>query len=368
MALTAGALALPGMVGAARADAPVERVSASYAYSKYLEDSLPASKVVSGSLDRMEVDSHQFRVEGPISDRIGLSADFMYESMSGASPIFTIPDANGEPVQVMSQATIEESRTDALFTGSYYFDDATASLSAGLSVENDYRSFNLGLSGQRTSADKNMTVSAGAGLSFDTIEPTDADLSSGGSELFPLRPSKEEKTVFTAFFGLSHIITRNSVVQSSINFQHGDGYLSDPYKQVSIGGGQVAADSRPSVRNQMAWLTRYRHHFDRLGGTFHGDYRFYADDWGITAHTFELAWYQTLFEQFHLTPSVRYYSQGQANFYAPFFNGLPKNGFATSDYRMAAFGAFSFRLKAEALLEAFGIDWRAAQSRSSAGR
>ena len=282
--------------------------------------------------------------------------------MSGASPIFSIPDANGEPVQVMSQATIEDSRTDALLTGKYYFDDATASLSTGVSVENDYRSFNLGLSGEKESTDKNRTTSAGAGVSFDTIEPTDADLSVGGSEVFPLRPTKEDKTVFNAFVGMSQILTRSSVVQSSINFQHANGYLSDPYKEVSIGGGQVAADNRPSVRNQMAWLTRYRHRFDRVGGTLHADYRFYVDDWGITAHTFDLAWYQTFFERFRLTQSVRYYSQGQADFYAPFFNGLPLNGFATSDYRMAAFGALAFRVKAEVLLDAFGFDWRAALS------
>ena len=362
MALTAGALALPGLVGSALADAPVDRVSASYGYSKYLEDSLPASKVVAGSLDRMEIDSHQFRVEGPIFDRMDISADVMYESMSGASPIFSIPDANGDPVQVMSQATIEESRTDALLTGNYYFDDATASLAAGVSIENDYRAFNISMSGQRTTPDKNMTVSAGAGVSFDTIEPTDADLTIDGTEVYPLRPTKEEKTVFNAFMGMSHIITRSSVVQSSINFRHGNGYLSDPYKQVSLGGGQVGADSRPSVRNQMAWLTRYRHHFDRVSGTLHADYRFSTDDWGISAHTFDLAWYQTFWERFRLTPSIRYYSQGQADFYAPFFNGLPQNGFATSDYRMAAFGALAVRVKAEALLEGFGIYWRAALS------
>ena len=111
-------------------------------------------------------------------------------------------------------------------------------------------------------------------------------------------------------------------------------------------------------------LKRYdpRHRFDRIGGSLSGDYRFYVDDWGITAHTFDVAWHQTLSEWLRVTPSIRYYSQGQADFYAPFFNGLPANGFATSDYRMAAFGAFSFRVKAEALLDLFGVDWRAALS------
>ena len=54
-------------------------------------------------------------------------------------------------------------------------------------------------------------------------------------------------------------------------------------------------DKRPDTRHQFSWLTRYRHHFEASAATLHADYQFNCDDWDMNAHTFELAWYQTLF-------------------------------------------------------------------------
>ena len=59
----------------------------------------------------------------------------------------------------------------------------------------------------------------------------------------------------------------------------------------------------------------------------------------MVSHTFELAWYQTLFDRLLIVPSVRYYSQGQADFYAPFCAAPRRDGFRSSDYRLSAFGA-----------------------------
>ena len=80
-------------------------------------------------------------------------------------------------------------------------------------------------------------------------------------------------------------------MQSTLTYALGNGFLSDPYKQALVVG-EPFADSRPDLRNQIAWLTRYRHHFSSLNASFHADYQFYWDDWNITAHTLEVAWYQ----------------------------------------------------------------------------
>ena len=104
-----------------------------------------------------------------------------------------------------------------------------------------------------------------------------------------------------------------------MTYQNGSGFLSDPYKLVSIAGSNFA-DRRPDSRNQIALMGRYRRHFSGVGGSLHLDYGFYVDDWGIDAHTLELAWYQSLFgDVLTIVPSVRYYTQSQADFYAPFF-------------------------------------------------
>ena len=80
----------------------------------------------------------------------------------------------------------------------------------------------------------------------------------------------------------------------------------------------------------------------------HVDYRFYHDDWGITAHTLEADWGQPLGAGWTITPRIRYYSQTAANFYYPYIlttmnqDGaytLPNN--FSSDHRLSAYGALS---------------------------
>jgi hypothetical protein len=348
-ALTASALALPGL---ARADTPVDRWSLASATSFYVEDELDSGRAAPGTeTSRYEVRTQQLDLRAPFTDRTDLALHFVHESMSGATPWFVEPDADGEPVQVMSGATVKDERQDFLGTGSYYLDNGRLSLRGGLSTENDYFSGNGGLEAAIDFNEKTTTLSSGFGFSFDTIEPTDANL-------FPTRVEEEEKQSYSLFAAISQVLHREAALQSGLTFQHSTGFLSDPYKLVSVGGVNLA-DSRPDTRNQLTWLTRYRHHFPRLEGSLHADYRFYFDDWEIYSHTLELAWYQALWERFRLIPSLRYYDQSQASFYAPYFLALPSDGLASSDYRLSPYGAFSWKLKAEAALQDWPahVDW-----------
>ncbi len=213
---------------------------------------------------------------------------------------------------------------------------------------------NGGLGGQLDFNDKNTTLSSGIGVSIDSIDPTD-------SAEFPLRPDHEKKQSYSVFAGVSQVLRRNIAVQSTLTYQLGHGFLSDPYKQALVEGEPVA-DSRPDLRHQIAWLSRYRHHFSSVNGSFHANYQFYWDDWNITAHSLELAWYQSLFESFRLIPSFRYYSQGQADFYAPFYEQVRADGLYSSDYRLSPFGAISWRIRAETRFRTWSIDWLASFS------
>jgi hypothetical protein len=42
-----------------------------------------------------------------------------------------------------------------------------------------------------------------------------------------------------------------------------------------------------------------------------------------------------------ITPRVRYYSQNSADFYQPYFTSQRADGYYSSDYRLAGFGAVS---------------------------
>jgi hypothetical protein len=297
---------------------------------------------------------HQVRFAMPLADRFGVGLDIVHESMSGASPWYVIPGDDGKPVQVMTGATIDDKRTDVLLEGKYFMDRGQASASGGVSFENDYFAINGGLGGELDLNEKNTTLSSGFGFSIDSIDPVDTDE-------YPLRPDHEKKQTYSAFAGLSQVLGRSTAVQSTLTYQLGNGYLSDPYKQALVAG-EPLADSRPDLRNQIAWLSRYRHHFSSVNASLHADYQFYWDDWNISAHTFELAWYQSLFEAFRLIPSVRYYSQGQADFYAPYYEQPRADGLHSSDYRLSPYGAISWRIKAETRFRIWQLDWLASFS------
>ena len=345
-ALTTSALALPGIAGSASADAPIERASASAAFSYYNEDNLSPSRFLDdgvGSRDRYEVFTQQIRLDLPMTERTDLGIDFLYEDMSGASPWFVQADpTTGKPLQVMSGATIEDERYDLLADVDFFLDNGKDTLSAGFSKEDDYLSINFGIAAQRNLNEKNTTVSASGGFSYDWINPTDA-------RQFTTRRTADEKWSVDLFAGLSQILSRSSTMQLTVNYKHSNGFLSDPYKAIrSVDLNEpILADRRPTDKDQVSILLRYRHHFEKITASLHTDARVYTDDWGVTSYTAELAWYQNFLEWLTITPSVRWYSQGKSDFYDTVLPIGDNSRHHSSDYRLSPYGAVSYKIKAE---------------------
>lgn len=348
-ALTTGALALPGIAGSARADAPIERASASTSFSYYREDQIRQKRLEPGSTnERYEVFTKQLRVDLPVSERTDVGIDFLFEDMSGASP-FYVSEEGGRLVQTMSGATIEDQRFDLNLDLDYYMDTGKDTISAGFSIENDYRSFHFGIGTERQWNDKNTTFNLSAAASFDEVEPT-----GGGTNL---RIVSDDKWSVDLFAGLSQILSRSSVAQITVNYKHSDGYLDDPYKQVAYAGGGTGnlPDARPHDRDAVSILARYRHHFEEIEGSLHLDYRFYTGSWGLVSHTFDAGWHQTIADVFRIVPSFRYYSQSQVDFYEPLLDPLLVGALTpterTSDFRLSPYGALSGRIRFEMDLE-----------------
>jgi len=344
--LTTSALALiPGLAQRAAAQSRENNWSIAYGYSMYSEASLPASKISAGSRERYDIDTHAFKLAAPIGGHISLGLDVTYEKMTGASPWLIQSDLSGDPVVVMTGASIEDARTDVLASVTYIGEKSRTTLSGGASMEDDYTAINFGFGREKDFNQKATTFSWGIGFSTDEIDPNDTS--------FNPDPTKHHKKTGTFSLGFAQVIDRASVAQSSLTLQYADGFLSDPYKLVSAGGIN-REDIRPGTRTQVSWLTRYRRHFERVHGSLHGDYQFSWDTWDVKAHVVELGWHQELFELLSLAPSLRYYTQSQAKFYAPYFAlGLPAERDASSDYRLSPYGALSFKLRADLSL----ADW-----------
>ena len=181
-------------------------------------------------------------------DRVGLGIDVAHEAMSGATPWYITPDADGEPVQVMTQATIEEARTDALLSGDLYFDRGKATLGGGVSSENDYLAFNAQPRRRAQFNEKNTTLSGGIGA-LDrpaSRRPTPASTRPG--------PNRRTSRATTSTSRSVRCSGRATIVQTSVKYQLATGFLSDPYKLASWPAsprptsGRTSATSSPGSR------------------------------------------------------------------------------------------------------------------------
>ena len=74
------------------------------------------------------------------------------------------------------------------------------------------------------------------------------------------------------------------------------------------------------------------------------DYRYFNDDWDVQSHTLDVAWVWDYSPAVTYTPFIRYYTQHEAEF----FNNLAQRDqrYFADDYRLSAFGAFSYGLRA----------------------
>jgi len=119
-------------------------------------------------------------------------------------------------------------------------------------------------------------------------------------------------------------------------------------------------------------VVRWNHYFQSADATMRLSYRYYGDDWKVSANTFGFEWAQTLPQGWVLTPGLRYTTQSAAEFYydpiydpilgAPFPPGYLQNpfGYYSADQRLSAFGGITVGLKlSKALPEGWLIDAKA---------
>jgi hypothetical protein len=338
LALTAAACLLPGMVKKVEAATPEPNTQLYYQYSSYSETPLASDAASFGSKDRYEIAIHQFKLKTPLNEDTEISVSAVSETMSGASPWYILPDAEGDLLLVMSGATIEESRKEVSLDFHSFAKQSDTTLSAGFSSENDYRSISFGFSGSFQFNQKLTSIDYGLNAAKDYLEPTQ----SLNSEV--LRITDEVKNRTGANLGISQVFTKNTLIGLSFSYAGLDGYLSDPYKLAAVAG-ELLPDARPDVHEQTAVTLMWREFFPSANAALHADYRAYTNNWGIASDTVELSWYQNIGSSWQLIPSVRNYQQTAADFYRPFYLNPRKDKFYSSDYRLSEFSAVSGSLK-----------------------
>ena len=275
--------------------------------------------------------------------------------------------------------------------------DAVSKMRLGInaSTEKDYKSVGGSAAVTQDINNKLTTLSAGISGNFDSVEPaggivpleltplsnayftssanssnvnavttaSGAIISSGSSGTsVPSNSSSKvhtkNKVTLDGLIGVTQVVNRHTLMQFNYNIGINRGYLTDPYKIISLVDGtsgetvDYLTEKRPNTRLRQAvyWKTVLHLRQDVI----HFSLRIFWDNWGIFSKTADLHYHLVLGDNFYVEPQLRYYTQSSADFYhhslvkdAP----LPDN--ASADYRLADMKSRSYGLK---LAMIFGKD------------
>jgi hypothetical protein len=217
------------------------------------------------------------------------------------------------------------------------------------SRESDYVSWGWSVTTLTDFTEKNTTLRAG-------VAGTDDRVAVNFEPAYLPKHTKDAIIGVTQLFGPTTFATLN--VSSGLS----TGYLSEPYKIVEksieilpdIYLDESFGENSPNTRQRESVYASLNHSFLGVHGAIEGSYRFYADSYGIVAHTLQVTWLQHLGDRVILAPLFRYYTQTAARFYyynldetsiIPVRIPIGTAPYYTSDFRLSAEDATSYGVK-----------------------
>ncbi len=197
------------------------------------------------------------------------------------------------------------------------------------SHESDYQSAGISLQDAIDFNKKNTTLLVGGALTHDTLSPANGR-------------AGDTKTSTDAILGITQVLTPTTLLTVNFGIGQVSGFISDPYKVVELNN-NLTYEKRPESKTKEIIYVGLDQFITPLNGSVEIGLRHYGDSLGINSETISLAWFQKIGDHFIVSPSLRYYTQTEADFYDVRFSGSPE--FYSSDYRLSAYKATAYGLK-----------------------
>jgi hypothetical protein len=233
----------------------------------------------------------------------------------------------------ISSASSQDQRYYPTFNWTRTNDAKRTSIGAMLSgsFEYDYYSVGIGLHGAKSSKDNNRQLSFRLQTFQDQL-----------SLIYPIelrsgRPTGlTSRNSYSASVGLSQIINTRLQLMLLLDLAYQEGYLSLPFNRVYFIDNTETIEFLPGTRIKIPIGLRGSYFIgDRI--ILRGFYRYYWDDWQLTAHTAELEASVKITPFISVTPFYRYYNQSSVQYFAPYRSHNQAAPFYTSDYDLSKF-------------------------------
>jgi hypothetical protein len=213
----------------------------------------------------------------------------------------------------------------------------TTGLTASLSTEFDYTSTGLAFNFSKTSKDNNREfgVKLQAYLDeWDVILPIE------------LRTASDEgihkpRNSYSASFNFSQVVNQRFQFSLLADIVSQTGLLATSYQRVYFSNNGENYEQLPDNRFKIPLGFKANYFLsDRF--IIRSSYRYYTDDWSVTAHTADIELPIKITPFFSVSPFYRYYTQTAADYFAPYQQHNISQNFFTSDYDLSKFNSQFF--------------------------
>ncbi|MBV1908650.1 MAG: DUF3570 domain-containing protein [Kangiellaceae bacterium] len=281
--------------------------------------------------DRADILYHKFDgggvvIDGPsilirksIKDTVSISANYYVDNVSSAS------------IDVVTTASAYiEQRVEKSMSVEYLRDKTVLSINYGMSDENDYSARTASFNFTQDFFGDLTTISAGYSQGWDVVGKRD-------EPEFKFDASRKQYR-----FGLSQILTKNSLVGISWETISDAGFLNNPYRSVryidptTAVGYSFQAELYPETRTSDALSVRGMYYLP-YRAAIKAEARIFSDTWGVEAKNYEIGYTHPIGEEWILDFKIRHYEQTQADFYSDLYNRIDAQNFLARDKEMSAF-------------------------------
>lgn len=239
-------------------------------------------------------------------------------------PVDFVTNASPDAIDVLSSASRHVQGGSLDWASTYRTDDATdATVSGGLHLEEPFRSWNAGLGASHSFADGDTVVSGNVLEVFDWFDRFDIH---GG------RHGRTDRSSTTASVGVTQILTPSTLVNVNYGVTIQRGELGNTWNSVPLADGTRGPEILPVERLRHAVVFRAAQ-FLPWNGALHVYYRFYSDDWGLTAHSIEGELMQRLSPELYVGALYRFHTQTGVDFFTTLAN--PNGSLRTADSDLA---------------------------------
>jgi hypothetical protein len=280
--------------------------------------------------DRADVLYHRFDGGGVVIDGPSILVRKSFKDTVSIAANYYVDNVSSASIDVVTTASAyTEQRIESSVNMSYLRDKTVLTINYGQSEENDYSAKTASFDFTQDFFGDLTTISAGYSQGWDVVGKR-------GDDEFAEDANRKQYR-----FGLSQIITKNSLIGISWETITDAGFLNNPYRSVRYlepenGSYSYQPEVYPETRTSDAFSIRGMYYLP-YRAAIKAEARIFGDTWGIEARNMELAYTHPYGEHWILDARIRHYEQTKADFYSDLFPRIDAQNFRARDKEMSTF-------------------------------